>query len=44
MDTLLALWDFHKENILLTFIAGILFAAGYEIASFLLRKFLKPYE
>jgi len=44
MDTLLALWDFHKENILLTFVAGLVFAVAYEGVSFLLRKFLKRYE
>ena len=39
MDTLSALWAFHKENIILTAVAALVFAVVYEVAAHYVRKF-----
>lgn len=40
METIKALWDFHKENIILTMIAGVIILT-YEVGSHFLRRWLK---
>jgi hypothetical protein len=41
MDTMIALWAFHKENIILSFVAGVVFALAYEVTTYCIRKLLK---
>ena len=41
MDTLTALWAFHKENIYLSLAAGVVFALAYEVTTYFIRKVLK---
>lgn len=41
METLSALWAFHKENIILTLVAGVVFALAYEVTTHFIRKALK---
>jgi hypothetical protein len=41
METIKLLWDFHKENIILTAVAGVVFALAYEVTTYFVRKLLK---
>ena len=38
METIKEFWFWHKENILLTAAAGVVFAIAYEITSIAIRR------